>query len=796
VPDVKGNCATVKSGAISGANGTWVQRVSKPWLRRYRLGSVADLCFTSLGRDPFTRKLRTAQMHALASMLPVTNVIALFNAALLVVALRGSVPLQELGGWIGAIGLQIGFRIYHVLGRGRAQANPVTIYLLVLASALLWSAPALLWYADCSPNQQLLLLLTTVGMMCGGCIALASMPLACWTFVVLLGAVMIVLELHMGQPIVAIMTVGFTLWLCWTGLGHALQFIARQRDRVDLEEQAELVKLMREFETNGSGWLWEANAELKLTYLSSDDERWSLARVRRLIGTDIRKITDPSGRAAQVSESMKALFGHFEDQTEFRDIAVPTTDGRWWSLSAKPTYDTLGRLTGWRGLGSDITETRLHGEDAVGAARRDPLTGLANRLLVREVVEEALLWNQAGGCAMLLVDLDRFKLVNDTLGHAVGDLLLKQVAHRLQDSVRDRAIVGRLGGDEFALVLPGEVDREVLASIARHLIDDLSCAYQINGMELRVGATVGIAIAPTNARSQAELIASADLALYRAKEEGRGTHRFYEAWMSELAQAHRQLESDLRGALQDGGLTLAYQPFVEAKSGAILGYEALLRWRHPLLGNIAPDRFVPIIEDAGLMNQIGSWVIREACAEAAKWGRPHRIAVNVSATQITGASLANTVVTALAQTGLAAERLELEVTESIFLGEDEATLGALAGLRALGVRLVIDDFGKGYSSFGYLARARFAKIKIDQSFVQGAAEGARESVAIIHAILALAGGLGVETTAEGIETAEQARAMCDLGCTQLQGFYFGYPEPSAAIAHAGSASPEPVRRRA
>jgi EAL domain-containing protein (putative c-di-GMP-specific phosphodiesterase class I) len=223
---------------------------------------------------------------------------------------------------------------------------------------------------------------------------------------------------------------------------------------------------------------------------------------------------------------------------------------------------------------------------------------------------------------------------------------------------------------------------------------------------------------------------------------------------------------------------LAYQPFVAAATGVVIGYEALLRWRHPTLGNIPPDRFVPIIEDAGLMNQVGSWVIREACAEAASWTVPNRIAVNVSATQITGASLATTVVNALAETGLSADRLELEVTESIFLGEDETTLMALARLRDLGVRLVIDDFGKGYSSFGYLARARFSKIKVDQSFVQGAADGARESVAIVQAILALAGGLGVETTAEGIETAEQADAMRDLGCSQLQGFYFGRPAPA------------------
>jgi diguanylate cyclase (GGDEF)-like protein len=759
--------------------------VGADWLRQYRLGSIADLCFTSVGRDPFTKKLRSAQVRSLAAMLPVTNIVALFNAVLLVVALRGSVAPRELVAWICTVGMFVAGRIYHVLGSGQRQATPVTIYLMVLASALLWSLPPLIWYADCSVDEQLLIFLTTVGMMSGGCVTLASMPLACWTYVLLLGSVMVFLEVRLGQPILAVMTVGFTLILCWTGLRYALQFVERLRDRSDLEEQAELVKLMREFEATGSGWLWETDAQLKLSYLSSDDQRWSVSRVRQLIGTDVRHIIDEHGRSFAVSESVKTLFRNLEQGVAFRDIAVLTSEGRWWSLSAKPTYDADGRLEGWRGLGSDITETRLHGDDAVSAARRDPLTGLANRLLVREAIEEALLWSRSSRCAMMLVDLDRFKLVNDTLGHAVGDLLLKEVAERLQESVRDQAIVGRIGGDEFALVLPGETSREVLACIATRLIQQLSQAYEINGMELRVGATVGIAIAPTDAGSQEELIASADLALYRAKEEGRGTHRFYEPWMSEFAEAHRQLESDLRGALQNGGLTLAYQPIIDARSGDVAGYEALLRWRHPLLGNIPPDRFVPIIEDAGLMNEIGSWVIREACAQAAAWAVPHRIAVNVSATQINGASLAATVVSGLAQTGLAADRLELEVTESIFLGEDDTTLSALAGLRALGVRLVIDDFGKGYSSFGYLARAQFAKIKIDQSFVRGASDGERESVAIVYAILALASGLGIETTAEGVETAGQATAMRAFGCTQLQGYYFGLPTPaqSVIVAH-------------
>jgi diguanylate cyclase (GGDEF)-like protein len=302
----------------------------------------------------------------------------------------------------------------------------------------------------------------------------------------------------------------------------------------------------------------------------------------------VRELLDPTGGIRTVSEGMQQLFRHLEERAAFRDIAVPTPGERWWSLSGKPVFDAAGKFSGWRGLGSDITEIRRHGDDAVRAARRDPLTGLANRLLVHEAIEEALLWANGHCCSLLLVDLDRFKLVNDTLGHAVGDMLLKEVAARLARSVPDDALVGRLGGDEFAIVLPGTVRREWLAQTAERLIASLSNVYTIGGVDLHIGATVGIAIAPEDANSQEELTKSADLALYRAKEEGRGTYRFFATWMSEIAQAHRQLESDLRGELLSGGLSLAYQPIVSVKDRQVVGYEALLRWVHPTLGNIPP----------------------------------------------------------------------------------------------------------------------------------------------------------------------------------------------------------------
>ena len=334
----------------------------------------------------------------------------------------------------------------------------------------------------------------------------------------------------------------------------------------------------------------------------------------------------------------------------------------------------------------------------------------------------------------------------------------------------------------------GAIDREALATVADAIIAELSKSFSIGAATLHVGATIGIAICPADGSREEQLMRSADLALYRAKEAGRGGHAFYERYMFDEAEDNRLLEQDVREALNGDGLTLAYQPIIDTASGTVAAREALLRWRHPKRGDIPPDQFIPIIEDAGLIHQIGDWVIREACAEAASWDESIRVAVNVSAAQLTGAGLAKTVLGALAATRLEPSRLELEVTESVFLGDDAATLASLERLRALGVRLVLDDFGKGYSSFGYLSRAQFAKIKIDQSFVRGAAVGARDCVAIVHAILALARGLGVETTAEGVETVEQANVMRRLGCTQLQGFHFGRPVPAAALRSGQRAS--------
>ena len=774
---------------------------SKDRRNRARGGGWRELLSLAPPRDRISQAVRQAQIDTLVRLVPATVGIQLLTAAVMVAGLRDTISNFHLGLWFGGALLLCFMRGVRAV-RLRydpeyADQHPATtgmICLVITLLATLWLVPPLYWFEDAGLEQKIFICATMAALVSAGSITLMSLPQAAILYVGVLSFGCAALTVKLGSPSMFGLVIVYAAVLIANVLATARQFIAHARDQIELREQGEIIKLLREFEASGSGGLWELDGDGCFVKMSPELLAPNGLTEAHLIGRHYSWLLDPAGQIAAISSGMRSLFHDLETGTPFRERAIPSVDrARWWSLSGKPIHDDRGELVGWRGVASDITDARLHGNDSVRAARTDPLTGLANRLLVRELLEEAVLnqWDSRAGCGLLLVDLDRFKLVNDTLGHAIGDQLLVEVGRRLDRAVGEGGRVGRIGGDEFAVVWSGPSDQEQLTAVAERIVADLSKSFTIGAATLRVGATIGIAICPHDGAFEEQLMRSADLALYRAKEAGRGGHAFFEQYMFDEAEDHRLLEQDVREALNEDGLTLAYQPIIDARSGEVVGREALLRWRHPKRGDIPPDQFIPIIEDAGLIHQIGDWVIREACAEAAGWDNGLRVAVNISAAQLTGAGLAKTVLGALATTRLQPSRLELEVTESVFLGDDAATLASLERLRSLGVRLVLDDFGKGYSSFGYLSRAQFSKIKIDQSFVRGAAEDAQDCVAIVHAILALANGLGVETTAEGVETAEQAELMRVLGCTQLQGFHFGRPVPAEQLVEAA----EQMRRR-
>lgn len=424
-------------------------------------------------------------------------------------------------------------------------------------------------------------------------------------------------------------------------------------------------------------------------------------------------------------------------------------------------------------------------------ALHDSLTGLANRVLFFEHMELAL--NQLGRsnqfAAILFLDLDGFKSVNDTIGHSVGDKLLVQVAARLKASVRNVDTLCRLGGDEFAILQTG-LDQVGQATIlAQRLGDIVKAPYEIDGHRVIVGTSIGIAMAPIDGTDASQLLKRADLALYQAKGAGRGTYRFYQPDLDLQNQARHNLEHDLREALNRREFELVYQPVVEANSQRIISFEALIRWNHPTRGQISPADFIPIAEECGLMVPIGEWVLREACEQAAFWPSEIKVAVNLSARQFQHGALTEVVVNALSSTGLAADRLELEITESVLLQDSASTSAILNRLRDIGVQICIDDFGTGYSSLSYLRCFPFDKIKIDQSFVRDIGQ---TSSAIVKAVTGLGGALNMAITAEGVETADQYRRLTDAGCTEVQGYFVSRPVPLSEVGDLLSSS-RPLR---
>lgn len=414
-------------------------------------------------------------------------------------------------------------------------------------------------------------------------------------------------------------------------------------------------------------------------------------------------------------------------------------------------------------------------------ARRDVLTGLPNRAVFHEQLADRVMRAERLGehLAVLYVDLDRFKAINDTLGHATGDLLLQKVADRFRSALREGELVARLGGDEFAIIQPGMAQPEAARALARRLVDLISRAYAIAGHMLHVGTSIGIALYPDDGREPDELLKNADLALYRAKADGRGSYRLYEPGMDERMQVRRAMEIDLRRALAFKQLQLFYQPKVRADSREIIGFESLIRWNHPDRGPVSPAAFIPLAEEIGVIVPVGEWVLREACKQAAGWPRAVTVGVNLSPVQFRTGMILETVTSALAHSGLAPERLEIEITEGALLENSEAVLEVLHGLRALGVKIAMDDFGTGYSSLGYLQKFPFDTIKIDRSFVSGIDKDEKRR-SIVRAIAQLASGLGMATTAEGVETESELECVREEGCTNIQGYLTGRPQPAEA----------------
>ena len=498
-------------------------------------------------------------------------------------------------------------------------------------------------------------------------------------------------------------------------------------------------------------------------------------------GTSHRQILEHRVAAGAYSGPDPATY--IQSRIANADEAKPSTkllefpDGRSVIVSHQPMPGG-----GWVSTHEDITERRRTEARIEHMARHDALTDLPNRVLLREDLEQHLgRVRRSEPLAVLCLDLDHFKAVNDSLGHPVGDALLQAAASRIRTCVGEADTVARLGGDEFAILQVGAEQPNSATSLAQRLVQTLGQPFDLHGHQVVIGTSIGIALAPFDGNDPDQLLKNADMGLYRAKADGRGTFRFFEPEMDAKMKVRRALEVDLRKALADGEFELFYQPIVNLEQNELSGFEALLRWHHPQRGLVSPAEFIPLAEEIGLIIPIGEWALRKACTDAKLWPDPIMVAVNLSPVQFKSKNLVSTIVSALANSGLPPKRLEVEITETVLIQDNDATLAVLHQLRDLGVRISMDDFGTGYSSLSYLRRFPFDKIKIDRSFIRDLAKR-DDSRSIVRAVTGLGSSLGMVTTAEGVETEEQLRLLRAEGCTQVQGYLFSPPKPLREIA--------------
>lgn len=742
--------------------------------------------------DAYWGNVRAWQIGVIAERARARLAFSVVGGGLTVAALSGSSAAWI--GWIWYV-LIVGASVLlaaphfrnqqnHLISATRSELNSSAMG--IVSASLAWAALPIALGIHGDPKHALIAWTGGTAMMAGATFAFSSVPLFTAILVGILGLGLSAMMFMLAMPYVGVIAILYTIGLLAAGLKSGRIALLNKINEFMLHEKSEVVSLLlREYEDSGGDWMWQTDASRCLTHVSP---RFAVA-----LGVEpqaletkplLQILAGDAWEAGNFSAGLRDLSEKLKNRESFSDLVLPVQiDGttHWWELSASPKFDDNGSFTGFRGVGSDVTEAYRSADKINRMARFDTLTGLPNRMMVNETLGTAMTeadrWRTR--CGFMMIDLDRFKAVNDTLGHPIGDRLLTRVSERLRSVMSDNELCGRLGGDEFAVVVKDANDPQRMARLAQNIIDTLSQPYEVDQYTIYIGASVGTAIGPRDGRSVEMLIRSADLALYKSKDQGGGVFNAYEPQFHAHAEERRVVEIALRKALERNELELHYQPVVNSQSGTIESFEALLRWNNPDLGSVSPVKFIPIAEEARLIGPIGEWVLRTACTEAARWPSTVRVAVNVSAEQLHDPQFATTVVSALSHAGLPPHRLELEVTESVFMREGTKAIAVLEQILALGVRLALDDFGTGYSSLGYLSKTKFSTIKIDRSFVQGAARNLPESLAIIRAVVALADSLGMMTTAEGVENDDECEMIKGLGCRKIQGYLFGRPMPAA-----------------
>jgi diguanylate cyclase (GGDEF)-like protein/PAS domain S-box-containing protein len=723
--------------------------------------------------------LRDVQLLSRAHLAPFFAAANIVAALMMAATFWKSAPPTWVLPWVGAVGvvnlgaMQLArMQSITCVGRSGRRVPMWTMVGEVVFRALVWVSLPLYLFPHSDPGTQVIAASIMAGLGVGALGLVVIPPCATAWMIAFTGGVggALLLGRH-TVPFPHMLSIVFTLGVSIFGVLTVARWAFHQiKTNADVGSQSESASLLlQEYEHRGVGWLWQVDADNRVTYVSS--------RMSALLGKPASQVIGHSlpsllGGHAELGRVLleKKLFNALE-------IELKTPRGaRWISIAGDPIVDTAGRFEGFRGVGSDITEIRQTQERLTHLANVDVLSGLPNRGRVRQLLGEALRAATTGNvpCAIMFLDLDGFKPVNDTFGHPKGDAVLRAVAKRLVDEVGADGHVGRMGGDEFAIVVTDGQSRRNVEKLADRIIASIAEPYLIDQTEIRIGVSIGCAFGPIDGATVDDLILKADLALYQAKDAGRGCARYFSSELQSEQEDRIRLEGDLRSAIASKQFHLVFQPLINAKTQKLIGFEALIRWNHPKRGFVPPNVFIPVAEESGLMPAIGEWVIDEACRAAASWPEPISVALNISPKQIVLPALPNIVSECLSRYKLPGNRIELEVTEGVFLGDNGSTLDVLKRLRALGVGIALDDFGTGYSSIGYLNKAVFHKLKIDGSFVREA--GSRpENVAIIQSIVQLAKSFRMTVTAEGVETAEDFERMRDLGCDIIQGYLFGKP---------------------
>jgi diguanylate cyclase (GGDEF)-like protein/PAS domain S-box-containing protein len=739
-------------------------------------------------------RVRAAQLLEMSRAMQIAAWGQSLNALLIVYMMIGRAPAIHIALWL----LSLAMVMHHIAGnRAKLRGRHIhsiprrTLNRAAYHSVLfgvVWAFPARHFFEYANHGQQLGICMITAIMMAGAAFIFAPVAAAAAPYVLIMGVAATRMLMSSDSWLIAAIGPIYTAAMLWMVMMNGRAFMQRKCLDIALDERQETVSLLlREFESSDADWLWHTNAKLAFQTVSARFARAVGRHADEMEGLTFHELirtvprTDQSVRRALAAA--EAAMGRRESITE---LVIPIQAGetvRNIEISARPTFSKSGRFTGYQGVGSDVTEARRAADRIAHMARHDALTGLPNRLQVLENLDSALTAARSRGeeCAVLLVDLDRFKMINDSLGHVAGDHLLQQVASCFETVISDEMTAGRLGGDEFAIVVPTVECRSELEQLCLALVGALQGPFLYREQRLFVGASIGVAIGPRDGETVEEMIRNADLALYRAKDGSGNDIRFFEPGFHARAEERRRIELALHGAVDKGEFTLNYQPVVDAETLEIKSFEALLRWHNPELGHISPTKFIPIAEETGMLGRIGEWVLRTACREASSWPEEISLAVNVSPRQLRDPGFIVTLVSALTQAGLEPRRLELEVTETVFLELTAATQKAFNQIQSLGVRLAMDDFGTGYSSLGYLRKAEFDTLKIDRSFVQAMSADDDESTAIIRAVVALAGSLGMKTVAEGVATDEQLGLVRTLGCDRIQGFIFSKPVSGATV---------------